>query len=304
VSNSQTKDDSQIPDTLLRKVVRWCVYPISWLFLIAMVGAINRGLIETRDAWLVFIIALVIIYIVLERIVPYQNRWSMTPASFINDLKYLVTNGATVGIFSMLLGVFAISSAGQTDGIASNWPFMVQLAVLTLIFEALQYGLHRFEHEGKGAFGSFMWRVHSAHHLPDKVYIMMHVAGHPINAILVQGVIIVVPIWLMGYSEIAVTVFLMINSMHGLLSHFNVDTRIGLMNYLFIGPELHRYHHSAKVSEGKNYGATLSIYDLLFGTFVYKPGMAPVALGVAGPENYPRYGQLLQVLKLPFKDTS
>jgi len=269
-----------------------------------MIMVINHGLIETRNAWLVFVITLVITYIVLERVVPYQNRWSMTLSSFLNDLKYLVTNGATVGIFSMLLGVFAISSAGQTDGIASNWPFIIQLVVLGLIFEALQYGLHRFEHEGKGKFGSFMWRIHSAHHLPDKVYIMMHVAGHPINAILVQGVIIVVPIWLMGYSELTVTVFLMINSMHGLLSHFNVDARIGFMNYFFIGPELHRFHHSAKVSEGKNYGATLSIFDLIFGTFVYKPGTAPEMLGVYSPDRYPKYGQLLQVLKLPFKGTS
>jgi len=301
MSSIQTSDEPHTPDTMLRKTVRWGVYPITWLFLIAMVEAINRGLIETRDAWLAFVITLVAVYIALERIVPYQHRWSMTLKSFINDLKYLATNGATVGIFSMLLGIFAISSAGQVEGIASNWPFMMQLIVMTVIFEALQYGLHRYEHEGRGTFGNFMWRIHSAHHLPDKVYIMMHVAGHPINAILVQGIIIVVPIWIMGYSELAVTVFLMINSMHGLLSHFNVDARIGFMNYVFIGPELHRYHHSAKVSEGKNYGATISLFDLLFGTFVYKPGLAPAALGVAGPENYPMYGQLTKVLLLPFK---
>jgi len=171
----------------------------------------------------------------LERLVPYEARWSMTRQSFLSDLKYLVANGATLGVFSTLLGLFAITTAGQENGLASDWPFAVQLAAILLIFEAAQYSLHRFEHEGRGAVGRFMWRVHAAHHLPEKVYIVMHVAGHPINAMLVQGVIMIVPIWLMGYSEMVVVTFLMLNSMHGLISHFNVDARIGIANYVFIG---------------------------------------------------------------------
>ncbi len=292
---------STLPEAKFRKLVRWGVYPFSWLYLFAMIQTIRYGWIESRDAWLLLVITLVSIYIALERIVPYQQRWSMTASSFVSDMKYLVTNGAAVGVFSSLLGIYAISTAGQEDGYASQWPFFIQLIVLLLVFEALQYGLHRFEHEGKGTLGQFMWRVHSAHHLPDKVYIVMHVAGHPINAILVQSFIIVVPIWVMGYDELVVTVFLMVNSMHGLLSHFNVDIRIGFMNYFFIGPELHRYHHSAKQAEGKNYGATLSLYDLLFGTFVYKPGNAPARLGVFDPGGYPKYGEFLRVLRLPFR---
>jgi sterol desaturase/sphingolipid hydroxylase (fatty acid hydroxylase superfamily) len=271
------------------------------MFLGAMLLAIKQGHIEPRNGWLVMVLSLAGIYMVLERLVPYEKRWSMTARSFGNDLKYMVGNGAAIGVFSTVLGLFAITTAGQTQGIASDWPFLVQLLALVLIFEALQYGLHRFEHEGTGRIGQFFWRVHSAHHLPDKVYVAMHVAGHPINAILVQGVIIIVPIWLMGYSEMAVVVFLMINSMHGLISHFNVDARIGWMNYLFIGPELHRYHHSANASGAKNYGATMTLFDLMFGSFVYRPGTAPARLGVQDPQHYPLYGEFLRVLQLPFR---
>ncbi len=293
--------DQNMPETFFRQLVRWGVYPMSWVLLLVIIVVIQCGLMASRDAWLLFVISLALSYVVLERLVPYQARWSMTAGSFLNDLKYLVVNGAAVGVFSMLLGVYAITTAGQMNGYASGWPFLLQLIVLLFIFEALQYALHRFEHEGPGRFGRFMWRVHSAHHLPDKVYVLMHVAGHPINAILVQGIIIVVPIWVMGYDELVVTVFLMLNSMHGLISHFNVDARIGFMNYMFIGPELHRYHHSEKMSEGKNYGATLSLFDLIFGTFVYKPGVAPAELGVHSPRSYPKYGEFLRVLQLPFR---
>ena len=128
----------------------------------------------------------------------------------------------------------------------------------------------------------------------------MHVAGHPINAMLVHSVLIVVPVWLMGYDQLVVTAFLMVNSMHGLVSHFNMDIRLGWLNYLFIGPELHRYHHSADTTESKNYGATLTVYDLLFGSFVYRPNSHPSALGVTDPA-MPRYGQWLSAMLLPFR---
>lgn len=296
-----TNRTDAVPDSVFRHLVRWGVYPASWLFLLGMWQAIDHQHIEPRNGWLVTVISLAAIYMILERLVPYEHRWSMTVSSFINDMKYLVGNGLAIGVFSTLLGLLAITTAGQTNGIASDWPILIQLLVLVLIFEALQYGLHRFEHEGSGALGRFMWRIHAAHHLPARLYVVMHVAGHPINAILVQGVIIIVPIWLMGYSEMAVVMFLMINSMHGLISHFNVDARIGWLNYVFIGPELHRYHHSSDASGAKNYGATISLFDLLFGSFVYRPGTAPARLGVQDPKNYPLYGQFLQVLRLPFR---
>lgn len=38
---------------------------------------------------------------------------------------------------------------------------------------------------------------------------------------------------------------------------------MGWMNHVFIGPELHRYHHSADFNEAVNQGATLSLFDVL-----------------------------------------
>jgi len=295
------KSTNSDTENTIRQVVRWSIYPASWLLLVGMIVAAQAGLVASRTAWLVFVVGLVLIYILLERVVPYEKRWSMTWQSFVSDLKYLAVNSATLAAFSTLLGLFAITTAGQNHGLASEWPIAIQLVAILLIFEAAQYSLHRFEHQGGGALGRFMWRVHAAHHLPEKVYIVMHVAGHPINAMMVQGIIMIVPIWLMGYSEMVVVAFLMINSMHGLISHFNVDARIGWMNYLFIGPEIHRYHHSADPSEGKNFGATISLYDLLFGTFVYKPCEAPTRFGVYEPDDYPFYHQFNQVLRLPFQ---
>ena len=90
--------------------------------------------------------------------------------------------------------------------------------------------------------------------------------------------------------------FLMINGMHGLISDFNVDVRAGWFNYLFVGTELHRYHHTAVVTDAGIFGATLSIFDQLFGTFVYHPGVPLRDLGVGAATGLPAYERFGSVL--------
>jgi sterol desaturase/sphingolipid hydroxylase (fatty acid hydroxylase superfamily) len=153
----------------------------------------------------------------------------------------------------------------------------------------------------KGPVGRFLWLSHAAHHLPPRLYLIMHAVFHPINAVFIQTFAIILPIWWMGYDQKAVTMFLMINGLHGLISHFNVDVRMGWLNYIFVGPETHRYHHSADIAESKNYGATLTIFDVLFGTFVYRPGKPPAELGVDKSLAFPDYERTLAVLAMPFR---
>ncbi len=78
-------------------------------------------------------------------------------------------------------------------------------------------------------------------------------------------------------------------------------TPAGWLNYIFVGTELHRYHHSADVSEARNYGATLSVFDRLFGTFVYHPGLPPQALGFDASTGLPACERTFAVLALPFR---
>ena len=51
-------------------------------------------------------------------------------------------------------------------------------------------------------------------------------------------------------------------------------------------------------------GATLMVYDLLFGTFVCRPGVPPDELGVSRHTGLPAYERFGQVLALPFQHNS
>ncbi|NQU69732.1 MAG: sterol desaturase family protein [Rhodospirillales bacterium] len=293
-------DNGPESQSILRTAARWGIYPLSWIVALLMLSQAAAGVIEPRQAWLMTIAGLIVFYMVMERLIPYQRRWSMTWRSFLADLKYVVVGGATMSVVSTGLGLFAITISGQLSGPATDWPFWLQIPAIFLIFEGIQYTLHRAMHEANGKFGRFLWMSHVAHHLPDRVYIVMHAASHPINQFLLQAFVRIIPIWFMGYDPFVVAVFLTINGMHGIISHFNVDVRIGFLNYIFIGPELHRYHHSANRDEAKNYGNTLSVYDVLLGTFIYRPGVAPKELGVSTEEGLPPYRSYIEVFKLPF----
>jgi sterol desaturase/sphingolipid hydroxylase (fatty acid hydroxylase superfamily) len=241
------------------------------------------------------------LYAFIEWRFPFEQRWSMSWTSFWSDLKFVAMNGLTIGIITALLAMMTISISQDGSGPATHWPLALQLLACLLIFEAVNYSIHRAMHELEGRFGKLLWAVHAAHHLPPRLYLIMHAVFHPINGMLVQVLAIMLPIWLMGYQQNVVVMFLMINGMHGLLSHFNVDVRMGWFNYVFIGTETHRYHHCADVNEAKNFGATLAIFDLLFGTFVYRRGVSPQELGVNADAGLPAYERTFDVLMLPFK---
>ncbi|MBD1544868.1 sterol desaturase family protein [Roseibium aggregatum] len=254
-----------------------------------------------RPAWILITLPLLLTYLVLEITLPLDRRWSMRWRNLLPDVTYIVLAGGSLGLLSAALALVSITISGHADGPARDWPLWIQVPVLFLVFEFMNYWIHRAMHEMRGPIGRLLWHIHAAHHLPRGLYLLMHAVSHPLNAVIIQGFAIILPIWFMGYTPEAVLIFLVVNAFHGIISHFNVDMRLGLANYLFIGPETHRYHHSADVAEAKNYGAVISLWDQLFGTFIYRPGATPEELGTDPAAGLPDYWKVLSVLALPMR---
>lgn len=284
-----------------RNVFRFTLYPV-YLF-----GSLGFGVVAILLKWPYsvtygWITALTIVSMaILEHLLPLDRRWSMTWASFKRDLKY-IASGIMVMAGARMLGPFlALYLAIDGSGPAHNLQLIPAVLALLLGYEFFQYWYHRLSHELSGSVGLFLWRVHAAHHLPDRVYIMMHAVGHPLNFIVVRWLIYTAVIYLLGFSAEAVLLMSIIMGVSGAFSHFNMDIRAGWLNYLLIGTELHRYHHSADPTEAKNYGAITPFWDLVFGTFVYKLGEHPMRLGVERPDLYPQSNEFWKVVRLPFR---
>ncbi|MEQ1753127.1 MAG: sterol desaturase family protein [Micropepsaceae bacterium] len=246
--------------------------------------------------------AAIVVLVALELIYPMDQRWRMTWRTFLGrDIKYFIAGGLTGAATNYALTYVGLKLADGHPGPLSDWSIWYAVPVAMFAFEFLQYWQHRWSHEADTPAKRFLWKTHAPHHLPEQVYVLMHPAGHPLNFILIQAIIRVPLFYVLGLSPEAIFVIGAITGLQGLVSHCNVDLRAGWFNYIFSGTELHRYHHSADVSEAQNYAVTLSLLDVLFGTFVYKPREKPARLGISEPQKYPPSDAFWRTMLLPFK---
>lgn len=282
------------------RFISYVLYP---LLLVATVGLFAASMTWQWDLARVFMILAVVrlaLLLTIERLYPARRQWQMTWPSFKRDLKYMAVNGGTAGLLKLGIGWLALDLSRLNTGIVTGLPMAVEFVALVLVFEFFQYWYHRLSHEGAGRLGAWLWKVHVPHHLPDKVYLLMHPVGHPLNLVLSLA-LVQLPLVVLGARQETIFLFNALMGLQGLVSHFNVDIKAGPLNYLLVGTELHRFHHSANRHEAKNYGALTPVWDIVFGTFSFHPTRLPQALGVEQPQLYPHSSEITKVLALPFK---
>jgi len=60
--------------------------------------------------------------------------------------------------------------------------------------------------------------------------------------------------------------------------------RLGPLNWIIAGPELHRWHHSGVLGEARsNYGNNLIVWDIVFATRYLPSGRKVDYLGIDNP---------------------
>jgi sterol desaturase/sphingolipid hydroxylase (fatty acid hydroxylase superfamily) len=295
---------SRMPGTgevvVMNFFVSYLFYP---LLLSATLGLYAASLLmgwKLSTVFLGWAIARFAVLFAVEFLHPARPEWRMNWPNFKRDLKYMAVNGGTAWLAKLAIAWLALDLSQFNTGIVTGAPALVEFLALLLGFEFFQYWYHRLSHEGKGRFGGWLWKVHVAHHLPDRVYLLMHPVGHPLN-VLVSLAIVQWPLVVLGARQETIFLFNALMGLQGLVSHFNVDIKAGPLNYLLVGTELHRFHHSADLHEAKNYGVLTPVWDLVFGTFSYHPKRLPRAIGVAHPQNYPASTDVRNVLALPFR---
>ena len=102
----------------------------------------------------------------------------------------------------------------------------------------LRYWLHRAFHRFP-----FMWAFHAVHHSPHRLYWLNVGRFHPLEKA-VQYLADALPFALLGVSPEVLSAYLVFYAINGFFQHSNCRVRLGPLNYIVAGPELHRWHHS------------------------------------------------------------
>ena len=228
------------------------------------------------------VVTCVLIIRLLETMMPYREEWSATSRELKTDFSYLVlVQGVAAKILALGFSILLTRSGLDLQSTVGLWPahwnILGQTALMIFLADLLRYWLHRASHSIP-----FLWRFHSIHHQPRKLYSLNVVRFHPAEKAL-QFTVDTVPFILLGVSADVIACYFVFYAINGFLQHCNLDLRFGFLNYIFSTSELHRWHHSRHHSIAScNFGNNLIIWDLLFGSYYLQRGRAPRLLGVMG----------------------
>jgi len=118
----------------------------------------------------------------------------------------------------------------------------------------------------------FLWRFHIVHHADNNVDVTTGLRHHPVESVL-RGLFFFMGIAVSGAPMYAVMIFQTILVLFTAFEHANISLPQkvdAVISWLFISPNMHKVHHHWKQPyTDSNYGAILSIWDRLLGTYMY-----------------------------------
>ncbi|MDP3801078.1 sterol desaturase family protein [Brevundimonas sp.] len=299
---------ARVPETasvtpLMRRVARRAAYPTVVAVAVLLLWALlDRG---AGLAWAPYVAVAAggAAILLLELWIPYRRSWAPTATDLADDGLYLVF----VQLLVPLVLVWALTLPGQRllagAGLTLEvwpvaWPLWAQVLLKLAAGDLLRYWLHRWCHQVP-----WLWRLHAPHHQPAKLYSANVFRFHPADKAL-QFLADTLPFILLGVGPEVLAFYFVVYAVSGLFQHSNIDLRLGVLNYLVSGPEVHRWHHAREPEiSNHNYAHTLVVWDLLFGTY-YRPRDRQVGdLGLIGTDYPVRFGtQLLAPFRAPRRE--
>lgn len=235
----------------------------------------------------------------LELKFPYRTEWCPPVSEIKTDLGFMTVVQLA---FPPLVGfVFTYALIGPARALhlpiaalwPHAWPIWLQALLMILVVDFLRYWLHRAAHQS-----DTLWRLHSVHHSVEQMYWLNTARFHLLEKAL-QMTLDSLPFLLMAVEPTVLSLYYIAYATNGFLQHCNIDLRYGPLNYIVGSAETHRWHHSRVPRESNaNYGNTVIVWDLLFGTWFLPQERSVQALGLQDP-TYPK--SFWALMRAPFR---
>lgn len=238
---------------------------------------------------------------ILEGMLPLFNfkykKWRHALPNLFFTLTTVIINFALAGLL-----IFTSFWVKENNFGIINWlPEMplwlyALLGVLLLDFFGA-YLAHYVEHKVKP-----LWMVHLVHHSDHNVDTTTANRHHPIESI-IRFAFTLAGVFIVGTPIAIVFLYQSMSLVATQFTHANIkmSKRVDkLISYVFISPDMHKIHHHYKLPyTDSNYGNIFSIWDRLFGTYMYM-NREDIVYGVDTFPNEKENGSLIHLLKQPF----
>ena len=226
---------------------------------------------ESRPAErMAFLVGGMLLLWIIEGVIPF-----LTMRYKKNKMRHAVVNLSFTVIHLVIHTVLAILIVMLSDWCKENqfgivywsgasvlWTVIISFLTLDFIGDWL---VHIIEHKVK-----FLWRFHIIHHADNNVDVTSALRHHPVESVL-RGIFFFMGIFVSGAPMYAVMIFQTLLITASQINHANISLPKWLdiaVSYIFVSPNMHKVHHHWKQPfTDSNYGAILSIWDRLLGTY-------------------------------------
>lgn len=222
-----------------------------------------------------------LVFIPLERLIPFQAQ-PINRRGILTDLLHFFVSGALVKFGLSLVIMATLAAAGAVipsglSGAVGALPLLVAVPLAIVLSDLGFYLSHRLLHTVP-----FLWRFHAIHHSSERLDWLAAYRVHPVDMLLVKTCSLV-PLFALGFSELAILIAVLIYHWHSILLHSNVHAPFGPLKWIIASPAFHHWHHAHHDEAiDKNFAGQLSFWDVVFGT-AHMPGYKPQAYGIDAP---------------------
>lgn len=189
-------------------------------------------------------------------------------AGFRQDLVYVFLYSS--GLFKALITIYVLGALTPFLQVFDlklldifQRHYVVRAVVYYVLVDFMSYWLHRLRHASR-----LLWAFHTTHHSQKDLSVITTNRFHPVEELL-SDIIAYVPLLMLGGTQVDFVPLVWLFRITLFLQHSNVQWRFGPLRKVLVTPHFHAFHHSTDPAyHNCNFGATLSVWDYLFGTAV------------------------------------
>lgn len=208
------------------------------------------------------------------------------------NLVFLTTTMVINGIFgAVTIGVFSWLASNRFGLIyLLDLPVWIELLICILIFELIaQYLVHFLLHRVK-----WMWKFHMIHHSDTHLDATSGTRHHPGDFVM-REIFALGAVFITGAPAAFYFFYRICTVFFTYFTHANIYVPQWLdkgLSLIFITPNMHKFHHHfERPWTDSNFGNIFSVWDRLFGTFVYDdPSKITYGLDVLDPSKDEQIG--------------
>lgn len=262
-------------------------------------AARTSGVALSLDWFVLNILLTGFLFIPLEKLFGRLTQQPLFRDEWREDLFYFLISSVfvqTLTLFTLAPSMTILHYTGDWASmrqVIASQPLWLQVIEIMFLTDFVQYWFHRAFHQIP-----FLWGFHAVHHSAKK---MDWLAGSRMHIVEIIGLrsMTVVPMYVLGFAEGALHLYILLVYLNATFVHANVRFNVEWLKPLIVTPRFHHWHHGIeKEAIDVNFSIHFPLFDKLFGTYYMPKNQWPSGYGIGG---HPVPNGYWKQLMYPFK---